>query len=225
MRNKRINIGWLGEFFEDERHKCLHAGTETHKGDLLTKEMASDRFEQCKRLVGLGVPACIAQLVVHNGVAMSVSAHMALVAGDARAESAQPEVNVDELQAGVNCWVVDTGSGHNLVPRDALTQSEKVQVSQAAEPLRLSTANGIVKVKDATRSQVTRLGRSVCARVLDSTPRVLSVQYLVEQEGASFSWTPQSGAQLLIDGEMHKLPVKQGVPLLALPATVVNDGK
>jgi hypothetical protein len=63
-------------------------------------------------------------------------------------------------------------------------------------------------------------GARVSARVLDHTPRVLSVQNLVDEHGAEFKWNPKDGATLLLHGKLHRLPIKSGVPLLAMP--VIN---
>ena len=208
MRNKRIDIGWLGEIFEDPRHKILKADTATHKGDLLTKEFSKDRFQECKKLVGLTLICC-------NGELQTVEEFLAAAASRAEAEAQK-----DSLKAGVNSWVVDTGSGHNLVPKTSLSEQEKASLRDAQDVLTLATANGVIKAKQTTTSRVSELGSTVESRVLSSTPRVLSVHYLVTQRGATFSWSPNSGASLLLDGKLHHLPVKQGVPLLALPAIV-----
>jgi hypothetical protein len=212
-RHNRINIGWLGEFFAEEGNTCRYAESALHKGDLFTKEFNSEKFEACKRLIGLSVPAVVRQQVMSGGIAREVAEHLAM---------ATPKVDLEQLgaglQAGVNCWVVDTGSGHNLVPKEALTESERRNLSRSADPLKLSTANGIIEAREITTSRINELGHDVCTRVLHRTPRVLSVQQLVEKHGATFSWTPKDGAVLELRGVKHHLPVKQGVPLLALPA-------
>ena len=113
--------------------------------------------------------------------------------------------------------MIDTGSGHNLVPRGDLSEEELRAIRPAAEPLRLSTADGVIKVRDVTDCLVSEFGQFLESRVLDKTPRVLSVQQLVSKQGASFSWSPE-GAKLVVHGKTYYLPVKQGVPLLALTA-------
>jgi hypothetical protein len=181
----------------------------------MTKEFNAERFTACKKLVGLGAPAIVAKHVMAGGVARPEVEHLALVSSKAELEQ-----QAAGLKAGVNSWVVDTGSGHNLVPRDDLTENEKANMTVSDEALRLSTANGIIEARDITNTIVSELGTHVIARVLDKTPRVLSVQQLVEQEGASFSWTPAEGAVLVLRGVKHRLPIKQGVPLLALPSVM-----
>ena len=121
------------------------------------------------------------------------------------------------MTAGVDSWVIDTGSGHNLVPRTDLNAEELQAIRPASEPLRLSTANGVIKVRDVTDCRISEFGQVLESRVLDKTLRVLSVQQLVEKQGAAFSWTPE-GAKLVMHGKTHYLLVKQGVPLLALAA-------
>ena len=90
------------------------------------------------------------------------------------------------LKAGRNSWVVDAGSGHNLVPRASLTEEERAGLEKSDKPLLLNTANGTIRVQSQTTTSISALGSRVVARVLDNTPRVLSVQYLVEQLGAEF---------------------------------------
>ena len=119
------------------------------------------------------------------------------------------------LILGVNSWVIDTGSGHHLVSQEALCEHE-AQSLREGEELKLATANGIIKDRRIAQSIVPELDDlAVDVRVLKQTPRVLSVQKLVE-DGASFVWD-EHGARLLHNGKLHNLIVTQGVPLLSLP--------
>ena len=122
----------------------------------------------------------------------------------------------EDLQAGVNSWVVDTGSGHNLVPRSGHMQEELEGLRDYKTILRLSTTNGIIQARQVTNSLVTGLGETFETRVLEQTPRVLSVQQLVDKLGATFV-SDDDRARLSLGGKVYTLPVKQGVPLLALP--------
>ena len=55
------------------------------------------------------------------------------------------------------------------------------------------------------------------------TPRILSVQQIVENDGAFFSQTLMEGAALTLNGVEHCIPIKHGVPLLALSALIDVD--
>ena len=81
-----------------------------------------------------------------------------------------------------------------------------------------------LKANQVTTSKINELGTTVMARVLDKTPRALSVQQLVDEQGASFTWTPIEGAVLVLTGVAHYLPIKQGVPLLACLAMQISMG-
>ena len=214
-RSKRIDLGWLGEVFEDSRNRLLYGDTATHKGDLLTKEFGKERFEQCKRLVHLGavvLPEAEArEYICHNGVLTSIGKRVAAAAAESSAGSGH------DLVAGVNSWVVDTGSGHNLVPKSGLLSAEEANLRATDSILKLATANGVVEADQITDCMISRLGEAVQARVLESTPRVLSVHQLVRDHGAKFEWDVD-GARLLLHGRLYRLPIKQGVPLLALPS-------
>ena len=89
-----------------------------------------------------------------------------------------------KLTPGVDCWVIDTGSRHNLVPE----QEQQSLVLDGPE-LRLATANGIIRTSRVAESSFTGLMNDNGVRVLESTPRVLSVFQLV-QNGAKFEWDP-----------------------------------
>jgi hypothetical protein len=233
-RQKRISLGFLGEVFSDPNNKLSYADTKTHKGDLMTKEFERTRFEECKKLVGLSGPAvagdtfapgdgyALQSLLLPAAVAKEylckggkIITLSELVGAAATKKAAEDLANT--LVAGVNSWVIDTGSGHNLVPKSDLLPNEQASLRDADEPLRLATANGIVEVKQVTDATVTDLGCTLTARVFKATPRVLSVQKLVEEHDAKFNWD-RTGATLQMHGKMHHLPVKQGVPLLALPS-------
>ena len=122
----------------------------------------------------------------------------------------------NDLIPGVNSWVIDTGSGHNLAPAKSLSLHEMQNLSTEGPALKLATANGVISDRRVTESQVGLLGTVVETRVLDSTPRMLSVAQLVAA-GNKFVWD-SSGASLTTEDGVIDLEVKQGVPLLSLPA-------
>jgi len=125
----------------------------------------------------------------------------------------------DRLNPGVNCWVVDTGSGQHLVARSKLTDQEADDLPHG-EVMRMMTANGQIKDDVATDTTIRSLDNLKVedVRVLKSTPRVLSVYKLVK-EGAKLAWD-QDGVRLTFNGVTHELPIKSGVPLLALPSVL-----
>ena len=124
--------------------------------------------------------------------------------------------DVANLVPGVNSWVIDTGSGHHLVGRKGFTETEKAAVVNAGSNLTLATAGGTIKANQETVAAVRLFQGDVVARVLEDSPRVLSVNRLVTEHGAEFHWD-SGGAYLIIGGKRIDLPVKSGVPLLAMP--------
>ena len=79
-RHNRINVGWLGEFFAEDGNVCRYADSNTHKGDLFTKEFSTDRFVACKKLVGLSTPAVH---IMADGILRTVAEHFALISSKA----------------------------------------------------------------------------------------------------------------------------------------------
>ena len=237
-RSRRIDLEWLGDVFQDERNKLVHAPSETQKGDLLTKEFDKSKFDQCKKLVGLSAAVLResvgTEYVYHNGklrklptcADQPMNTSLRASAGNTestnnlhnaslRSSTPQLATPAKVLIPGVNSWVIDTGSGHHLVSQEALCEHE-AQSLHEGEELKLATANGIIKDRRIAQSIVPELDDlAVDVRVLKQTPRVLSVQKLVE-DGASFVWD-EHGARLLHNGKLHNLIVTQGVPLLSLP--------
>ena len=125
-----------------------------------------------------------------------------------------------ELQAGIDSpahWL-------RAQPRAAQWTHEerKGKLSLSNHSLRLRKANGVIDSNDVTRSKITELGTNVTAPVLMNTPRVLSVQHLAETEGASCCWTSYEG-HFEAKHVRHHSPIKQGEPLLALPAVLDNE--
>ena len=89
---------------------------------------------------------------------------------------------------------------------------------QAAVPVKMATANGLTTSKNIVTATVGSLGVAVDnVRVLQNSPRVLSVARLVRDLGAKFWWT-QGGAVLQMGNRRFELDTEAGVPTLALPA-------
>ena len=104
-----------------------------------------------------------------------------------------------------------------MISASACSESELESERKAVDSLRLSTANGVCKTNRICDAKVPALNEEAEVRILDKTPRVSSACKLVEA-GASFWWTPEEGAILKYRGQVHKLEVQRGVPLLAAPA-------
>ena len=122
------------------------------------------------------------------------------------------------LRPGIDSWVIDTGSGQNLAGIRSLTDDEKQALKHDGDPLKLSTANGIVNDTRVSTADVRELDNiKLPLRALNKTPRVLSVAQLVEL-GGEFSWDRARGAVLILNGIRHELQVQNGVPLLACAA-------
>lgn len=88
----------------------------------------------------------------------------------------------------ISSLVVNTGSGHKLLARSGPTNREKEELAVSKHPLRLRTASGVIAYDDVTISKIARRGNNVTARVLENALRVLSVQQVIENDCASFSW-------------------------------------
>ena len=216
-RDGRIRLGWLGEVHADPRNRIVYGETDTHKGDLLTKEFDRARFEKLKKIAGLSLCGIVtSQFVCRGGRMLDLQQHIAAVAED------KEKIAFEDLVPGENSWVVDTGSGHHLVSRKRLSREEQDKVEKSKETLRLATAGGVISCDDIVKVDVSKFGAEVCARVLKDTPRVLSVAKLVTEHGATFTWD-RDGPRLWLDGEWIKLPVKSGVPLLAVPALKIKQ--
>lgn len=217
-RDGRIRLGWLGEVHEDARNRVVYGETETHKGDLLTKEFDRTRYEKLKTIAGLSMCGiATSQFVCKGGHMLDLQQHIAAVAEE------KEQIAYEDLVPGVNSWVIDTGSGHNLVSKRNLTNEEQGGIQRAESTLKLATAGGVISCDEIVNVDVSKFGAAVSARVLKNTPRVLSVAKLVEEHGATFTWS-REGAKLLLDGVWIDLPVKAGVPLLAVPAVTELQG-
>ena len=185
----------------------IHAGTENHKGDMMTKELDRSRFDHLKQVLR------IVAVVLRGGASKTYDVCQGLACPVIKRFDSD---EVDAMIAGQNCWVVDTGSGYHLVPKESMTEAESQSLEATSDPVRFTTANGIAKCTALASSPLGQLECTVNAQVLEKTPRVLSVCKLVNEQGARFVWDPH-GASLEVNGRKFALPVKQGVPLLAMP--------
>jgi len=127
------------------------------------------------------------------------------------------DVNTEDLDPGVNCWVIDSGSGRHLVAREVLDENTEKHIIKVDEPLRLRTAGGIVTTNCKVKMWVEALGMWLMAWVLPKTPLVLGLHDLVENHGFDFTFRNVKGKAMafLSKGSKKKeLPVKSGFPVL-----------
>lgn len=118
------------------------------------------------------------------------------------------------LNPGLNCWVVDSGSGYNSVPRRSVANKERI--TKADNPLTLQTTNGISKSFENVEVDVPALGIQVAARILDDTPLVLSLEDLIGNYSISISWSTPKSAWLKRRSRKVELEVTRGVPALRI---------
>eukprot|EP00971_Amphidinium_carterae_P266969 5295298-Amphidinium_carterae.1 len=96
-------------------------------------------------------------------------------------------------------WIVDTGVAQHLVGRWHLT-SEEVDTAHDITPVRLSTANGVIRAPQRVSINLPGLGDlSVEPLILDSSPCVLSVGQL-RAAGFGFVWMPNELYLVMPDG-------------------------
>jgi hypothetical protein len=89
---------------------------------------------------------------------------------------------------GPDRWLIDTGSGHDLVGRRDVSAAVLRTTRPARCPLVLCTANGDAEANKEVDVPVQSLGGSVSPLLLDSTPPVLSVGRRCMKEGWAFRW-------------------------------------
>ena len=216
-RSKRIHLGYLEETFAGDNPSAhlLKAQSKDQKGDILTKEMSGPRFEECKDMLHIVPIACTLpersgrMLVCIGGKLKTVSEgieHLTLIAKETDGG----------LKPGVDSWVADSGSGRHLVSRKVLDENASKHIVKVKEPIRLSTANGIVVVEEVVKIYIRLLDIWVQAWVLEETPLVISVDDIVKNHDWEFGMKNVRGKTfaLLSKGSKRiKLSVNQGVPV------------
>ena len=136
-RTKRIHLSYLGETFDPENPQAtlLKVETANQKGDLLTKEMERTRFEECKKMIQL-IPATCSltarprTLICSNGICAMPSV--------ALANLLQPPQQ--EFKAGIDAFIVDSGSGQHLIRRSMVASDSHLTTCPVG--ILLQTANG-----------------------------------------------------------------------------------
>ena len=125
-------------------------------------------------------------------------------------------------------WVMDTGSGNDLVPESAVCRDTS-EIVKNRSGKKLHTANGIIDAPDRVKFNLPELNGDRCkALILPSTPFVLSMGYRCVAKGYDFIWRGSKGEKpYMIDdkGVRHDLELHGYVPYLrtAEPAMPNTD--
>ena len=133
-------------------------------------------------------------------------------AASALAELCTRKTDLEPLRPGTNAWVIDTGSGYNLVARHNVDNAQ--HIIRAKTPLTLLTANGVTESHEYVVVNIPVLNIRTEAWILENTPLVLSVNKLVRDHGCEFAWKRPHVAQLQRGSKRIALQVAQGVPVL-----------
>ena len=94
----------------------------------------------------------------------------------------------------VNRWILDTGSGHDLVDEKQVSSISSIHYRKANATLQ--TAGGKVHVEWEVPMQVEELDEDIVPSVLKSTPAVLSLGKRCMQDGYAFEWLPHKNPNL-----------------------------
>ena len=128
---------------------------------------------------------------------------------DLQALAATPGTSV-----AVNRWILDTGSGHDLVDERQVSGISTIHYRKANATLQ--TAGGKVHVDWEVPMQVEELDEDIVPLVLKSTPAVLSLGKRCMQDGYAFEWQPHKTPTLTTpSGRRIDLVVEGNVPYLA----------
>jgi hypothetical protein len=129
------------------------------------------------------------------------------------------------LPSGCTRWLVDTGSGYDLIGRQELTDDDE-QYLLRSEPIEFFTANGSTTSMFEYQMVLDNLDEQLEVRVLDNTPAVLSVGRRCMEDGYTFVWHPgklpyfvlPSGKRVPLEVEGY-VPYLRSGPQTACPVT------
>ena len=128
--------------------------------------------------------------------------------------TALPMVRKPVLEARISKWLMDTGSGLDLVSKSDVRNMKHMVVS-SENPVMLATANGITSVDQEIALRVEALDETIKPFVLESTPSVLTVGWRCMELGYEFHWLPRSAPTFTCpDGRIITLDVEDYVPYL-----------
>ena len=84
--------------------------------------------------------------------------------------------------------IMDSGASYHLIDSRTITPEEQKSVTQINPPIKLNTANGVIKAKKQVKVYIRELGFHITAVVLGPTPSVLSMGKLVNENGIKCTW-------------------------------------
>ena len=133
------------------------------------------------------------------------------------------------IEARISRWLMDTGSGLDLVSKSDV-RNMKHMIVASENPVMLATANGVTSVDEEIALRVEALDETIKPFVLESTPSVLTVGWRCMELGYEFRWPARSAPTFTCpDGRIITLDVEDYVPYLnsaalsCAPATSVGE--
>ena len=87
-----------------------------------------------------------------------------------------------------NSWMLDSGSGLDLVGRGDVDLDRLPPIEDLPRPLEVNTANSTVILKESVPVQIGTLGIVVKPVLMEDCPSVLSLGKRIVEEGYSFEW-------------------------------------
>ena len=132
---------------------------------MLTKEMERPRFEECKRMLQIIPATCVL-----SAQARTLICSKGICAPPSVALAAMVEPPPKQLKAGLNAFIIDSGSGQHLIKRSMVASEEHIKYCE--EELLLQTANGLVKshLKNKSKHKAIR-NQSGCLDIGQHTSR------------------------------------------------------
>jgi hypothetical protein len=103
------------------------------------------------------------------------------------------------IQKELMRWIVDSGSGFDLISGQSLTKDDRRMITKTDYPCRMATANGITTADEQLSVHVNGINSAVDAVILDNSPcNVLSLGKLCMEKGFGFEWKPGEPPKLLL---------------------------
>ena len=113
-------------------------------------------------------------------------------------------------------WLMDTGSGFDLMSKKKLSNDDKKHVHWASSIITLLTANGKKQVDKAVKMMCSAMHEVIDPLLLDDTPSVLSIVRRCEKYGYQFHWDAFSSKPYPVkpNGDVIVLYTEHYVPFL-----------
>ena len=112
----------------------------------------------------------------------------------------RPESDAPAFAAG-RClpdqWLIDTGSGHDLIGRSSVPSKHLQSARPAPEQNTLNTANGPTRVTQVVDVTIGALATEASPLLLADSPPVISVGRRCTHEGYGFHWEPGEAPTLV----------------------------